>query len=94
MAKHKKKLKKYKKKIDFKYNLKEYLSFASKYKLQFIILIILVFFTSISYLIDKYLFKVIIDNGTDFSNGILAREAFVGILLIVIVIFYFYNIQL
>ena len=88
MAKDKKKLKKYKKGIDFKYNFKEYLSFASKYKLQFIILIILVFLTSISFLIDKYLFKVVIDNGTDFSNGILSREAFVGILLILIVIFF------
>ena len=80
--------KKYMKEIDFKYNLKEYWDFLSKYKLQFFILILIVFLTSINYVADKYIFKEIIDRGTEFSNGILAREAFVSILIILIIIFF------
>ena len=80
--------KKYMKDIDFKYNFKEYYSFLSKYKLQFLILIAIVFLLSVTYVADKYIFKEVIDRGTDFTNGILSQQAFVSILLILVVIFF------
>ncbi len=76
-----------KEKIDFKYNLSVYWSFLKKYKLLFVVLTILSLMASITYVVDKFLFKVIIDNGTDFSNGVLAREGFVSILFIVIAVY-------
>ena len=71
--------KKYMKEIDFKHNFKEYWSFLSKYKVQFYVLLLIVFLMSATYVVDKYLFKELIDRGTEFASGILGREAFVGI---------------
>lgn len=88
MAKIKIDNKKSKKEIDFKYNFKEYWSFLSKYQGKFWFLMVITLLLSVTYIIDKYVFKEIIDRGTDFSNGILAKEAFVSILLILIVIFF------
>jgi ATP-binding cassette, subfamily B, heavy metal transporter len=81
--------KKYMKEIDFSYNLREYWSFLSKYKIKFFLLLILVFLVSVNYIADKYIFKEVIDRGTDFSNGILSKEAFVSILVILVVVFFF-----
>ena len=80
--------KKLKREVDFKYNLKEYWSFLSKYKVKFWILMVLSLLLSFAYVIDKYIFKELIDRGTDFSNGILAKTAFMNILVILIIIFF------
>ncbi len=80
--------KKLKKEIDFKYNFKEYWSFLSKYKVKFLILMLITFLLSLTYVADKYIFKEIIDRGTNFSNGILAKETFVSILIILIALFF------
>jgi len=74
--------------IDFKYNLKEYWSFLSKYKIKFTLLMILALFLSFSYIVDKYIFKELIDRGTDFADGILTQSAFVSILWVLIAIFF------
>tara|TARA_Y100000034_G_scaffold92807_1_gene112196 strand:- start:11585 stop:13354 length:1770 start_codon:yes stop_codon:yes gene_type:complete len=76
------------KEIDFKHNFKEYWSFLSKYKVQFYVLLLIVFLMSATYVVDKYLFKELIDRGTEFASGILGREAFVGILMILIIVFF------
>ena len=80
--------KKLMKEIDFKYNLKEYWSFTKNYRFQFSILIVMVFLLSLAYVADKYIFKVLIDRGTEFANGTLAKVAFVEILTVLIVIFF------
>ena len=80
--------KKLKKEIDFGYNLREYWSFLSRYKLRFIGLMALTLLLSISYVADKYVFKELIDRGTDFSGGLLALSSFVSILWILIVVFF------
>jgi ATP-binding cassette, subfamily B, heavy metal transporter len=78
---------KLKEKINFKYNTKEYLGFLKKYKSLFILLLIVTFFVEATSIADKYLFKIIIDNGTLYSSGGLAENSFISILLIVALIF-------
>jgi ATP-binding cassette subfamily B protein len=74
-------------KIDTRYNLSVYWSFLKKYKFQWIILLIFGFIVSATYILEKFLFKVIIDRGTEFAAGSLAREAFIGVLLIIVIVF-------
>ena len=38
--------------------------------------------------VEKFLFKVIVDRGTEFAAGTLVKEAFLGILLIVVIVFF------
>ena len=76
-----------KQKIDFKYNLKIYFDLLKKYKVLFIIILALVLFVEAANTADKFLFKVIIDKGTEFSSGSLVKETFVSILIIVGIIF-------
>lgn len=80
--------KKYKEEIDFHYNLREYWSFLSRYKIKFIFLILTTFLISLNYLADKYIFKEIIDRGTEFSAGTLARESFIEILVLMVIFFF------
>jgi len=71
MEKNKINKKKYKKKINTKYNLSVYWSFLKKYKAQTIFTLFITFIISLIYVVEKFLFKVIIDNGTEFANGII-----------------------
>jgi len=70
-------------KIDFKYNLSLFWSFLRKYNLIWITLLFLVLLIEGKQILDKFLFKVIIDNGTEFVAGNLAREIFINVLLVV-----------
>jgi len=81
------KRKKQKLKIDFKYNWKIFWSFLKKYKLMLAVVIFLVLIHEIKQIVDKFLFKVVIDKGTEFTAGNLAASAFAGILIIIAVIF-------
>jgi len=76
-----------KKKIDLKYNLSVYFSFLKKYKWLFFLLLFIVLLTEMSHIIDKFLFKIVIDKGTEFASGELLRNAFIQILMIVAVVF-------
>ena len=74
-------------KIDFKYNLKEYLSILGRYKL---IALLVVFFAVLHEsikLVVKLLYKIIIDKGTDFAAGGILAGAFVSILIIIAIIY-------
>ena len=62
--------------IDFKYNLSVYWSFLRKYKFLILVLLLTTLISSATYIIEKFLFKVVIDEGTAFSAGTLAKEAF------------------
>lgn len=79
------------KKVDYKYNLHIYYSFLKKYKLLFIILLFFVSIMQFAFLLDRYLFKILIDKGTDFSNNIINSSDFVHILLILLVVFVIFN---
>jgi ATP-binding cassette subfamily B protein len=79
--------KKFKKDIDFKYNLREYWSFLKVYKWKVALLLLFTFLISVTFIVDKYVFKELIDRGTDFSGGLLAKGPFVDILLMLIVVF-------
>lgn len=87
MAEINMKNKKQERKIEFKYNLSVYWGFLKKY----IWIVILIAFISLiiesRYVIQSYLLKVIIDNGTLFSAGSLALNSFTKILMIVLIVF-------
>lgn len=71
------------KKIDFRYNFKIYLSFLKKHKFMFFLLVLTaVIFQGLG-IIDKLLFKYIIDSGTAFGAGEIAFNAFRTVLIII-----------
>jgi len=79
--------KKYKKEIDFKYNLSVYWGFLRKYLWLVILILFVVLITESRHIINNYLWKVIIDNGTLFSAGSLLIDNFIKILWIVALVF-------
>ncbi len=76
-----------KEKIDFKYNLGIYFSLAKKYIFWIIGLLLISIIVEAGLNLNKYLFKLIIDNGTEFSNGSLAQSEFIRILTIIAFVF-------
>lgn len=74
-------------KIDFKYNWGVFWDFLKNYKFITVLLILMVTFNQGIYVFNKYLFKVIVDNGAEFTAGTLLRSAFVKVLLIVGLVF-------
>jgi len=74
-------------KIDYIYNLKIYFEHLKKYKMLFIILLVGVLIVETTLIADRYLFKIIIDRGTDYSSGIIGKEIFIHALLIVALIY-------
>ncbi len=68
-------------KINFKYNLKVYLTFLKEYKLPIFFLLFLILILEISYVIDKLIFKELIDKGTLFTLGSLPKNVFITLLL-------------
>jgi ABC-type multidrug transport system fused ATPase/permease subunit len=79
--------KKEKHKINFKYNLSEYFSFLMNYKTLLFLTLFMVLILESRHVLENYLFKVIIDNGTSFSTGTLAKPEFLHVLIIVAVSF-------
>jgi len=75
--------KKNKYKIDFKYNLGIFWSFLKNYRITWIILLFLVLLMQGKQVLDKFLFKAIVDRGTEFAAGNLPKEIFIGGLLII-----------
>lgn len=73
--------------VDFKYNFKVYLGFLKKYwvLIAFIMLVLLVI--EAAFLVDKFLFKIIIDKGTDFLAGKITKDAFSSVLITIAVVF-------
>jgi ATP-binding cassette, subfamily B, heavy metal transporter len=76
-----------KRKINFKYNLKQYFDFLRKYKLQAWGLLLVVIITESLFVVDKFLFKRIVDDGEMFLSGTLGQSVFVNVLLIIAAIF-------
>ncbi len=76
-----------KEKIDFRYNLKVYFEFLKRYKLLFFALISVVFILEIVHILDRLLFKIIVDKGTEYVSGGITSETYIGVLLIIATIF-------
>ena len=76
-----------KEEINYRYNLKVYWSFVRRYKFLFYLVLFIILINQVSSVVDKFFFKEIVDRGTEFAAGTLARDAFVQILS-TILIFY------
>ncbi len=74
-------------KIDFKYNLKVYWEIIRKYKPLIIGILILVLFGELFNIGEKFLFKLIVDKGTEFSAGTLTLAYFVKSGVIIAAVF-------
>ncbi|MBR9705886.1 ABC transporter ATP-binding protein [Candidatus Pacearchaeota archaeon] len=75
------------KKINFKYNMGVFWSFVRKYKASVVLLIFLITLIELSRISEKFLFKEIIDRGTDYGAGILLASVLAKILVIIAVLF-------
>jgi len=73
--------------IDFKYNLRTYLGFLKKYWLLVVIIMLILLIGEGAFLADKFLFKIIVDKGTEFLAGTLAKDAFSKILITIAIVF-------
>jgi len=74
-------------KIDYKYNLKEYFSFVKKYKWLLVSILVLSFILEVLKASDRFLFKIIVDKGTEFVAGNLQKSPFTITLIIVGTVF-------
>ncbi|MFA5764178.1 MAG: ABC transporter ATP-binding protein [archaeon] len=73
--------------IDFKKILINYLKLASKYKKYYITTSIIVLLISLMDFLEKYIFKELIDQGTNFYNGTITQNVFVEIIIWLAIIF-------
>jgi ATP-binding cassette subfamily B protein len=87
MARELKPQRKKKEKIDFKYNTKLYLGFLLKYKWMFVALVLLVFVIQSANIIQKFLFKILIDKGTEMTAGLLTSAAYIKVLYVLAAVF-------
>lgn len=74
-------------KIEFKYNIKGYWEILKKHKKLFFSLLFVSLIVEALFTVDKLLFKKIIDDGTNFIEGILPKEIFVKTLVVILIIF-------
>ncbi len=75
------------KSLGTKETLKTYFGFLKKYKFLIAIILFLVFILEARHIIDSYLFKVLVDNGTSFAAGALPKNGFISILLTIAGVF-------
>jgi ATP-binding cassette, subfamily B, heavy metal transporter len=75
------------KEIDFKYNLRVYWSFLKEYKLLFSGILLVILAMEGLRLVTPFLFKIIIDKGTEYSAGTLAVGSFIAILITIAIVF-------
>jgi ATP-binding cassette, subfamily B, heavy metal transporter len=73
--------------IDFKYNLKVYFGLLKKYRMQFMLILLLVLLGEALLVTDRFLFKVIIDKGTEYVAGTLGKSILVNILFIIALVY-------
>jgi ATP-binding cassette subfamily B protein len=73
--------------IDFSYNLKIYFEMLNKYRGLFIFLLFIVLIVEATYVADRFLFKVIIDNGTEYGAGTLDATSLIHVLSIVVLVY-------
>lgn len=74
-------------KINFKYNLKIYWELLRRYKVLFSGLLFASLISQATLVVDKFLFKIIIDSGSEFHAGTLLQSKLIGVLIIVSIIY-------
>ncbi|MBT4334382.1 ABC transporter ATP-binding protein [archaeon] len=74
--------------INFKYNLKKYWSFLKNYKLSLVGVLLISLIIAASYTATKFLFKLLIDNGTEFYEGTLSKEGLIEILIFITIAYF------
>ena len=73
--------------IDFKYNIKLYWEFVKKYKVIIGLVLLLILFFQVFHVLERYLFKLLTDRGTEFVAGATSRELFINVLVTLSVIY-------
>ena len=73
--------------MDIKHNLRTYGSLIKKYKGLFFLTTFVILLAEGTKVIDKFLFKLIIDKGTFFTDGSLVVENFISLLFLIAVVF-------
>ncbi|MDP2926233.1 MAG: ABC transporter transmembrane domain-containing protein, partial [Nanoarchaeota archaeon] len=73
--------------IDFKYNLRLYFSFLKRYKFIVFLLLLIIMLIESTTVLDRFLFKLIIDKGAEFSVQKLSLEVFLRIALIIAAVY-------
>ncbi len=69
--------------INFRYNISTYLEFLKKYKISFFAILFVIFIFYLASIVDNFLFKVIIDEGTRYVNKEIDLPKYLDILLMV-----------
>jgi len=75
------------KKVDYKFNFKIYFDLLKKYKWLFIIVLSIVLLNEAANVSDRFLFKIIIDNGTSYGTGAITRDLLLHALVLVAVLY-------
>ena len=78
---------KHPKHIDFKHNLKIYWGLLKNYKFILLAVLGLTLLVEATYTLDKFLFKIVIDKGTEFVAGNIERSIYADLLLILFLVF-------
>lgn len=73
--------------IHFQYNLRLFWEFLRRYRLTFGVLVVILLVIEALSLIDKFLFKIILDKGTAWGTGTIATDQFIHLLAILLIIF-------
>jgi len=73
--------------IDYSYNLKTYISFLLRHKILLFWVVLFVAITEVLGSLDRFLFKAIIDNSTEYTAGTLSRILF-GEFLVTLALIY------
>jgi ATP-binding cassette, subfamily B, heavy metal transporter len=73
--------------IDFQKILKNYVKLGGKYKKYYIATTLVVLLVSLMDFLEKYIFKELIDQGTNFYNGTITSHVFVEIIIWLAIIF-------
>lgn len=81
-------------KINFRYNFSEYWEFLKRYKLLFISLLLIGVLLAGRNVAESFLFKKIVDNGTLFAKGVLNKELFIQILILILIAYIIIRISL
>ncbi len=74
-------------KINFKYNVREYWKILKQYKALFFSLLVISLIVESLFIVDKFLFKRIIDDGSEFIAGTILQNVFVQVLIVILLIF-------
>ena len=76
-----------KRKINFRYNISEYWKILKNYKPLFLGLLFVIFVIEGMNIIPRFLFKIIIDEGTSFAAGTLTSQKLGSILIIIALVY-------